>query len=150
MHSYQYKILVVGDLGTGKTSVLQRFVYNTFSTHYKSTIGVDFALKVVQQDSDVVVHLQLWDIAGQERFGSMTRVYYKDAIGAFLVYDVTRPKTLDHVVKWKQDLDAKVQVPGGYGDIPAILLANKIDQQANPKSNQEMTEFCIDNGFIQW
>lgn len=55
----------------------------------------------------------------------MTRVYYKDAIGAFVVYDVTRPKTLEHVVQWKRDLDAKVQVPGGYG-IPAILLANKV------------------------
>lgn len=115
--------------------MLRRFVYNTFSSHYKSTIGVDFALKVIQQTSDLVIHLQVWDIAGQERFGSMTRVYYKDAIGAFVVYDVTRPKTFENVVKWKNDIDSKVQVPGGHGDIPAILLANKVknNKQKSPR-----------------
>lgn len=118
---------MVGDLGTGKTSILRRFVYNTFSSHYKSTIGVDFALKVIQHEADLVIHLQLWDIAGQERFGNMTRVYYKDAIGAFVVYDVTRPKTFENVRKWKHDIDSKVQIPRGNGDIPAILLANKVN-----------------------
>ncbi|KAI8083853.1 P-loop containing nucleoside triphosphate hydrolase protein, partial [Thamnidium elegans] len=146
--TYQYKILVVGDLGTGKTSILRRYVQETFSTHYKSTIGVDFALKVIQHESDIMVHLQLWDIAGQERFGNITRVYYKGAVGAFVVYDVTRPKTFENVIKWKVDIDSKVQLDGG--EIPTILLANKIDQQENLKSKQELDQFCLDNGFIQW
>ncbi|GAA5799659.1 rab32, member RAS oncoprotein [Helicostylum pulchrum] len=147
--TYQYKILVVGDLGTGKTSILRRYVQETFSTHYKSTIGVDFALKVIQHESDIMVHLQLWDIAGQERFGNMTRVYCKGAVGAFVVYDVTRPKTFENVIKWKVDIDSKVQLVDG-GGIPTILLANKIDQQENSKSKHELDQFCLDNGFIQW
>lgn len=59
-----YKLLVVGDIGTGKTSLIKRYVHNVFSMHYKATIGVDFALKVIQWDPSTVVRLQLWDIAG--------------------------------------------------------------------------------------
>ncbi|ORX44275.1 P-loop containing nucleoside triphosphate hydrolase protein [Hesseltinella vesiculosa] len=153
---YLYKILVVGDLGTGKTSIIRRYVHNIFSTNYKSTIGVDFALKVVQWSSEIIVRLQLWDIAGQERFGNMTRVYYKGALGAFVVYDVTRPQSFEGVTKWKQDLDAKVTLPGawGGGHIPVVLLANKSDllqdghgQAIQP---QEMDKFCQEQGFAHW
>jgi small GTP-binding protein len=113
---YLYKILVVGDIGVGKTSLIKRYVHNIFSMHYKATIGVDFALKVIQWDNQTVVRLQLWcasplwgqcaspcdrDIAGQERFGNMTRVYYKEAVGAFVVFDVTRVGTFEAVAKWK-------------------------------------------------
>lgn len=63
---------------------------------------------------------------GQERFGNMTRVYYKEAVGAFIVFDVTRVGTFDAVIKWKQDLDSKVQLPNG-SPIPCILLANKVN-----------------------
>merc|ERR1719420_1766205 len=104
---YLYKVLVVGDIGTGKTSIIKRFVHNIFSMHYKSTIGVDFALKVINWDANTVVRLQPWDIAGQERFGNMTRVYYKEAVGAFLVFDVTRADSFSAVEKWKIDLDSK-------------------------------------------
>ena len=64
-------------------------------------------------------------IVGQERFGNMTRVYYKEAVGAFIVFDVTRVSTFEAVTKWKQDLDAKVQLPNG-DTIPCVLLANKV------------------------
>lgn len=62
---------------------------------------------------------------GQERFGNMTRVYYKEAVGAFIVFDVTRVSTFEAVTKWKQDLDAKVQLANGE-TIPCVLLANKV------------------------
>lgn len=60
-----YKLLVIGDLGVGKTSIIKRYVHQNFSSHYRATIGVDFALKVLHWDPDTVVRLQLWDIAGE-------------------------------------------------------------------------------------
>ncbi|CAH1118292.1 unnamed protein product [Phaedon cochleariae] len=146
-----YKILVIGDLGSGKTSIIKRYVHRFFSQHYRATIGVDFALKVLNWDESTLIRLQLWDIAGQERFGNMTRVYYKEAVGAFIVFDVTRKQTFDSVQNWKQDLDSKVQLPDG-SNIPCVLLANKCDQQkegivTNP---EKMDEYCKESGFHAW
>lgn len=64
-----YKLLVIGDLGVGKTSIIKRYVHQNFSSHYRATIGVDFALKVLHWDPDTVVRLQLWDIAGENPGG---------------------------------------------------------------------------------
>ncbi|XP_020287466.1 ras and EF-hand domain-containing protein homolog isoform X2 [Pseudomyrmex gracilis] len=146
-----YKILVIGELGAGKTSIIKRYVHQFFSQHYRATIGVDFALKVLNWDPQTIIRLQLWDIAGQERFGNMTRVYYKEAVGAFIVFDVTRSATLDAVVKWKQDLDSKVQLPDG-SPIPCVLLANKCDQQKEGLVNSpaKMDEYCKEKNFAGW
>eukprot|EP00004_Rigifila_ramosa_P018672 TRINITY_DN466_c1_g1_i2.p1 TRINITY_DN466_c1_g1~~TRINITY_DN466_c1_g1_i2.p1 ORF type:complete len:212 (-),score=53.12 TRINITY_DN466_c1_g1_i2:174-809(-) len=148
---YLYKVLVVGDIGTGKTSIIKRFVHNIFSMHYKSTIGVDFALKVINWDPKTIVRLQLWDIAGQERFGNMTRVYYKEAVGAFVVFDVTRASTFEAVTKWKNDIDNKVLLPDDR-PIPVILLANKCDlaKDGMLKSAAQMEKFCEEHGFVSW
>ncbi|XP_037035930.1 uncharacterized protein LOC119074082 isoform X1 [Bradysia coprophila] len=146
-----YKILVIGELGTGKTSFIKRYVHQFFSQNYRATIGVDFALKVLNWDNNTIIRLQLWDIAGQERFGNMTRVYYKEAVGAFIVFDVTRSATFDAVVKWKQDLDSKVQLPNG-SPIPCILLANKCDQQKQgmAATPDKMNEYVKEHGFAGW
>ncbi|GFS18151.1 Ras-related protein Rab-3 [Elysia marginata] len=146
-----YKILVIGELGTGKTSIIKRYVHQFFSQHYRATIGVDFALKVLNWNADTLIRLQLWDIAGQERFGNMTRVYYKEAVGAFVVFDVTRASTFEAVTKWKGDLDNKVQLADG-SPVPCVLLANKCDQAKEGLVNNttQMDEFCKDKGFIGW
>jgi small GTP-binding protein len=149
---YLYKVLVVGDIGTGKTSIIKRFVHNIFSMHYKSTIGVDFALKVINWDANTIVRLQLWDIAGQERFGNMTRVYYKEAVGAMVVFDVTRVGTFDAVAKWKNDIDCKVTLPPDDRPIPVVLLANKCDLARDGwhKTPAQMDKYCEENSFIGW
>uniref|UniRef100_A0A1I8NYK4 Ras-related protein Rab n=1 Tax=Stomoxys calcitrans TaxID=35570 RepID=A0A1I8NYK4_STOCA len=146
-----YKILVIGELGTGKTSFIKRYVHQFFSQNYRATIGVDFALKVLHWDPNTIVRLQLWDIAGQERFGNMTRVYYKEAVGAFIVFDVTRSGTFDCVNKWKEDLDSKVQLPDG-SPIPCILLANKCDQdkQGVVTNTEKMDDYVKEHGFAGW
>eukprot|EP00026_Physarum_polycephalum_P013925 Phypoly_transcript_14386.p1 GENE.Phypoly_transcript_14386~~Phypoly_transcript_14386.p1 ORF type:complete len:221 (+),score=35.40 Phypoly_transcript_14386:167-829(+) len=144
---YLYKILVVGDLGCGKTAIIQRYVNNQFSTKYRATIGVDFALKVINMDATTNVRLQLWDIAGQERFGHMTRVYYKEAVGAVVVYDITRQNTFDAVKKWKQDLDENLSVER---PLPVILLANKCDLAESRPDVTKMDNFAKDQGFIAW
>jgi len=149
-----YKVLVVGDIGTGKTSIIKRYVHGLFSVTYKSTIGVDFALKVLDWDPRTTVRLQLWDIAGQERFGNMTRVYYKEAVGAFVVFDVNRTSTYEAVKKWKTDIDTKVSLPGTETPIPIILLANKIDLVTGKdgwgKTKEDMDKFCEEHGFVGW
>lgn len=89
------KILVVGDVNTGKTSICKKIVFDAFSTNYKATIGVDFYSKKLRWDANTTVRLQLWDIAGNERFGTMTKVYYREAVGAIVVYDVTKVQGCD-------------------------------------------------------
>jgi len=141
---YVYKILVVGDLGCGKTSFIHRYVNHTFSNTYRATIGVDFALKTLNWDPKTSIRLQLWDIAGQERFGHMTRVYYKEAVGALIVFDVTREKTFQAVSKWKTDIDDNLN------NIPVVLLANKCDLADKPVDKEMMNQFCKENNFIGW
>eukprot|EP00163_Fabomonas_tropica_P016076 TRINITY_DN289_c0_g1_i3.p1 TRINITY_DN289_c0_g1~~TRINITY_DN289_c0_g1_i3.p1 ORF type:complete len:183 (+),score=38.39 TRINITY_DN289_c0_g1_i3:309-857(+) len=127
-----------------------------FSMHYKSTIGVDFALKVIQWDPKTIVRLQLWDIAGQERFGNMTRVYYKEAVGAMVVFDITRQTTFDAVLKWKRDIDSKVVLPSPDGGeeraIPVLLVANKCDlaKEGTGRTPAQMDQFCEEHGFVGW
>jgi Ras-related protein Rab-32 len=95
--------------------------------------------------------LQLWDIAGQERFGNMTRVYYKEAVGAFVVFDVTRLSTFEAVQMWKSDLDNKVLLPNGK-PIPAVLLANKCDLASEGflGNVSQLDDYCKDKGFVGW
>uniref|UniRef100_A0A8C2X209 Ras-related protein Rab n=1 Tax=Cyclopterus lumpus TaxID=8103 RepID=A0A8C2X209_CYCLU len=145
-----YKILVIGDLGVGKTSIIKRYVHHNYSPNYRATIGVDFALKVLNRDQETV-RLQLWDIAGQERFGNMTRVYYREAMGAFIVFDVTRPASFEAVTKWKEDLDSKLTLANGK-NVAVVLLANKCDQGREVLTNNgiKMEQFCQENGFVGW
>ena len=147
----QYKILLIGDPAAGKSSIVSRYVHQVFSTGYKVTIGVDFSLKVLHYDDSTSVRLQIWDIGGQDKSGTMTRVYFKEARGALIVFDVTRPSTFESVQRWKADLDSKVFLPNG-DHIPAVLLANKCDL-ANQKTLElldKLDDYCQKNGFVGW
>jgi GTPase SAR1 family protein len=115
-------------------------------------------MKQIDWSDDTVVRIQLWDIAGQvrishqntlikkERFSSMTRIYYREAVAACIVFDVTTPKSFDAVKNWKKDLDAKVQLPDGK-PLPVMLLANKCDM---PYHAIDLETFTKDNGYIGW
>eukprot|EP00041_Stephanoeca_diplocostata_P024885 m.640841 g.640841 ORF g.640841 m.640841 type:complete len:174 (+) comp22624_c0_seq7:1652-2173(+) len=94
------------------------------------------------------VRLALWDIAGQERFGGMTRVYFKNASAAFVVVDVSQPNGLSAAKVWKAELDSKVALPNGDG-IPVVLLANKCDL-ARQVETTELQAFCSAAGFKAW
>ncbi|UYV81709.1 RAB32 [Cordylochernes scorpioides] len=156
MREYLFKVLVIGELGTGKTSFIKRYVHRFFSQNYRATvsfldaqIGVDFALKPITWDDKTHIRLQLWDIAGQERFGNMTRVYYKEAVGAFIVFDVTRPQTFEAALKWKLDLDSKVHLADG-SPVPTVLLGNKCDMGREMVNAATLNQFCEEHGFSSW
>jgi len=144
-----YKVLVIGDYAVGKTSIIKRYCEGYFTPNYKLTIGVDFAVKVVEWDEKTTVSLQLWDIAGHERFGNMTRVYYKFAIAAIIVFDLSRPATFEAITKWRDDVNSKV-VLGNQEPIPVLLLANKCDLPGVTIEKDMLDRFCRENNFIGW
>lgn len=86
---YHYKIVLVGDSGVGKSNIISKFTKNQFNLESKTTIGVEFASKIIVVD-DKSVKVQIWDTAGQERYRSMASAYYRGAVGALMVYDITR------------------------------------------------------------
>jgi len=144
-----YKVLVIGDYAVGKTSIIKRYCEGFFTPNYKLTIGVDFAVKVVEWDDNTRVSLQLWDVAGHERFGTMTRVYYKYAIAAVIVFDLSRPSTFEAVTKWRDDVNSKV-VLANNEPIPCLLLANKCDIPGVTIDRPMLDEFVKKHGFIGW
>ncbi|KAI8784739.1 ras-related protein Rab-32B [Biomphalaria glabrata] len=144
-----YKVLVIGEFGVGKTSIIRRYTEGYFSPNYKLTIGVDFALKSIEWSPSTKVNLQLWDIAGHERFGHMTRVYYKYAIAAIIVFDLSRPATFDSVLKWLEDVNSKVMLSNEQ-PVPVLLLANKCDIEDSSYEADKLNSFCRDKKFIGW
>jgi len=149
------KILVIGDHNTGKTSLVRSYVYKNSTDDYptEATIGMDIASKHVRVD-DMILQVQLWDIAGQDRFIGLAPTYYRHAVAAVVVFDITNAQSLDNAKKWKSDVDDKVFLRN-EDNIPVVLFANKWDLiEENPKlrkvSDRELDEFCHDNGFIGW
>jgi len=124
------KVLVVGDSGVGKTSLMLRFVDETFTSTFITTIGIDFKLRMVDipdpQNSKLnkKIRLQIWDTAGQERFRSITKAYLKGADAVMLVYDVTDEESFQHVRHWISVIHQEVLRDDSLG---LILVANKTD-----------------------
>lgn len=143
-----FKFVVIGDFGVGKTSIINRYAEGEFSSSYKVTIGADFAVKTLEWDEETRINLHLWDIAGHERFGSLTGIFYRHSMGAALVFDLTRPETFKSIIKWLADLRKKVSLPGGQ-PIPTILLANKGDITTKTLPI-EIADFCLENDIMAW
>ncbi|XP_012278820.1 ras-related protein Rab-38 [Orussus abietinus] len=144
-----FKFLIIGDYGVGKTAIVRRYTEGKFSSNYKITIGADFAVKTLDWDPHTKINIQLWDIAGHERFGYMTRVYYKYAVAAALVFDISRAATFQSVKKWLSDLREKVTLPDG-SNIPVVLLANKGDIQQVAITTEPIIKFCKENEIGSW
>jgi small GTP-binding protein len=119
---YVFKILLLGDGGVGKTSLLRRFIDNSFTPDYKSTIGVQFMTRSVEIGDDKAIKLVIWDVAGQSRFTSYRHLYYKDAEGIILVYDITRPETFNNLEMWISDA-----VKHTAKNAHIAILGNKVD-----------------------
>eukprot|EP01137_Pigoraptor_chileana_P003692 Opistho-2@44250 len=144
-----FKVIVVGNFRTGKTSLITRYVSDSFSDNYAQTIGVEFFLKIIQWSKNETIRLHLWDLAGQDRFIGLTHVYYRGADAAIVVFDITREDTLDAARKWKRDVDGKVRRPDG-SRLPCILAANMCDLDVRAVSDDEIARFAEEEGFVAW
>ena len=119
---YIVKLLMLGDSGVGKSCMLLRYCGDSFVPQFISTIGIDFRIKVIDIGQERI-KLQIWDTAGQERFRTITTSYYRGAMGAMLVYDISDRKSFNNVRNWMRDLSSKVD--GGCKS--KILVGNKAD-----------------------
>ncbi|KAL7674664.1 hypothetical protein ACOME3_000940 [Neoechinorhynchus agilis] len=120
------KVLILGDSGVGKTSILNQFVKKRFVNHYKATIGADFMTKEIRLPDGRWVTLQIWDTAGQERFQSLGAAFYRGADACVLVYDVTMPTSLRSLESWRDEflVHSSPQDPHLF---PFMVLGNKVD-----------------------
>ncbi|URD83352.1 40S ribosomal protein [Musa troglodytarum] len=106
---YLFKVVIIGDSAVGKSNLLSRYARNEFNLHSKATIGVEFQTQSVDVDGKEV-KAQIWDTAGQERFRAVTSAYYRGALGALLVYDISRCSTFDSIARWLDELNTKSQL----------------------------------------
>ena len=141
------KILVIGETATGKSSLVNRLVQNTFQENYKATIGCEFGFKVIEVNG-VTLRVQLWDLAGQDRLGGISRMYCRDATGAIVVADITREETIAKAAKWKEEVDENVKMPD-QSPIPMAFCLNKSDLVTNLAAKQDKYELeSKENQFI--
>ena len=129
------KLVVLGDSGVGKTTLIHSYVSNEFCADFKSTIGADFSSKTIEVNG-VTVDLQIWDTAGEERFHSVGSAFYRGADACLLVYDLTQKESFERLDFWKNDIVQKSSISSPE-DFPFVIFGNKSDlvdqQQIDPQ-----------------
>lgn len=124
---YSFKFIVVGDIAVGKSSIISRFIDNTFMPNHEYTVGVEFASKDITINNKTI-KLQIWDTAGQEEFKAMTRSYYRSSAAALVVFDLTRKDTFRNVQRWVEDVKNN-----SHKDVILVLVGNKCDMSSMDK-----------------
>lgn len=144
------KVIVLGDTGVGKTSLMQQFINGKFSQQYKATIGADFHPKDMVID-DKTVTMQVWDTAGQERFQSLGVAFYRGADCCVLVYDVTNTKSFENLQNWRDEflIQANIKDPETF---PFVVLGNKIDVEESKRvvSSKKAQALCASLGNLPY
>lgn len=130
-HVVKHKLVFLGDQSVGKTSIITRFMYDTFDRQYLATIGIDFLSKTLYLE-DRTVRMQLWDTAGQERFRALIPGYIRDSAGAVVVYDIASRASFLSTFRWIEE----VRVERG-NDLVIVLVGNKSDL---PEKREVSTE----------
>ncbi|KAJ8096890.1 ras family-domain-containing protein [Lipomyces tetrasporus] len=138
----KYKLVFLGEQSVGKTSLITRFMYDSFDSQYAATIGIDFLSKTMYLE-DRTVRLQLWDTAGQERFRSLIPSYIRDSTVAVVVYDVTNRNSFINTSKWIDDVRAE-----RGNDVIIVLVGNKTDlndkrQVTSEEGEKKAKEFKV-------
>ena len=129
-----FKILLIGDLGVGKSCVILRYVEGDFPGNIMSSIGVDFKTKQIELD-DHSIKMQIWDTAGHEKFRTITTSYYKSAQAIIILYDITQKSSFDHIRNWITEIDKF-----GKQGVLKVIVGNKLDLENNRKISKEDAE----------
>lgn len=137
-YEYVYKIIILGDSGVGKTSIIERFIKKKFTYDSVTTIGVDFETTMVQVldefNNIVNIKLHIWDTAGQEAYQALTRIYYRTGVAALAVFDVSNRKSFVSVEKWIKKLHEN-----GPQISEIILVGNKVDKSREVTEEEAMS-----------
>ena len=142
-YKYLFKYIIVGDTAVGKSCLLLQFTDKRFQPVHDLTIGVEFGSRTIAV-SGQQVKLQIWDTAGQEKFRSITRSYYRGAVGALLVYDITRRETFEHLTAWLEDCRKYSSQA-----TTIMLIGNKADlEHSRVVSTEEGKAFAEKNGIF--
>ncbi|KAF2398669.1 hypothetical protein EJ06DRAFT_531764 [Trichodelitschia bisporula] len=144
------KIIILGDSGVGKTSLMNQYVNKKFSASYKATIGADFLTKEVLVD-DRLVTMQIWDTAGQERFQSLGVAFYRGADCCVLVYDVNNSKSFETLDSWRDEFLIQAS-PMDPENFPFVVIGNKIDMEESKRviSLKRAQAFCQSKGGMPY
>ncbi|XP_067109086.1 ras-related protein Rab-18-B [Osmerus mordax] len=137
------KLLIIGESGVGKSSLLLRFTEDTFDPDQAATIGVDFKVKTIAVDGNRA-KLAIWDTAGQERFRTLTPSYYRGAQGVILVYDVTKRDTFTRLENWLNELETYCT----RNDLVKMLVGNKIDMDNREVDRNEGLKFARKHSML--
>ncbi|KAI8595088.1 hypothetical protein EDD21DRAFT_392112 [Dissophora ornata] len=143
------KVIILGESGVGKTSLMNQYVNKKFSNQYKATIGADFLTKEVLVE-DRVVTMQIWDTAGQERFQSLGVAFYRGADCCVLVYDVNNAKSFETLESWRDEF--LVQASPRDPNFPFVVIGNKIDMEESKRviSQKRALAWCQSKGNIPY
>eukprot|EP01098_Paradermamoeba_levis_P012729 TRINITY_DN562_c0_g2_i1.p1 TRINITY_DN562_c0_g2~~TRINITY_DN562_c0_g2_i1.p1 ORF type:complete len:267 (-),score=103.21 TRINITY_DN562_c0_g2_i1:214-906(-) len=137
-YDYLFKVVLIGDSTVGKSNLLSRFTRNEFNLESKTTIGVEFATRTITHEGKSI-KAQIWDTAGQERYRAITSAYYRGALGAVIVYDITKQPTFDNIEKWMGELKDHADT-----SIVIMIVGNKIDMKqlrcVVPEAGQQLAE----------
>ena len=122
---YRYNIVLVGDCSVGKTSIINRFIENRFNRNLKSTVNIEFRIKSIKLDSNTIVDLKIWDTCGEERFHSITKNFYHEADGIFIVFDLGDFKSFNNIKIFLKDINdicninnKAIMIIGNKNDLP--------------------------------
>jgi Ras-related protein Rab-11A len=141
-YDFLFKVVLIGDSGVGKSNLLSRFTRNEFNLDSKSTIGVEFATRSIQIDNKTI-KAQIWDTAGQERYRAITSAYYRGAVGALLVYDISKSLSFENVTRWLKELRDHAD-----SNIVIMLVGNKTDQRhLRAVPTEDGKNFASENGL---
>lgn len=144
-YDHLFKILLIGDTGVGKSSILFRFTDDSFDEHMQSTIGVDFKVKHVDA-LNKRLKLTIWDTAGQERFRTLTSSYYRGAQGVVMVYDVTRRDSFENLEQWLKEVN--IYCPNSGEGVVKLLVGNKIDLDGRVILRKEAENWARNQGML--